>query len=92
MPMIAVCVAVLLIVTYVPAVSVALPKALAKNGSYSGEQDNISGGMRTAGGEEEGFNVIADYSNLDWPEMTWNFACSPTETSTWADGGRNSES
>ena len=33
MPMIAACVAVLLIVTYVPAVSVALPKALAKNGS-----------------------------------------------------------
>ena len=88
MPMIAVCVTVLLIVTYVPAVSVALPKALAKNGSYSGEQDNISGGMRKAGGEEEGFNAIGDYSNLDWPEMTWNFVCSPTETSTWADGGR----
>ena len=88
MPMIAVCVTVLLIVTYVPAVSVALPKALAKNGSYSGEQDNISGGMRKAGGEEEGFNAIGDYSNLDWPEMIWNFACSPTETSTWADGGR----
>ena len=31
---------------------------------------------------------IADYSDLDWPEMTWNFACSTTETSTWADGGR----
>ena len=26
--------------------------------------------------------------DLDWPEMTWNFACSTTETSTWADGGR----
>ena len=26
--------------------------------------------------------------NLDWPETTWNFACSTTETSTWADGGR----
>ena len=31
---------------------------------------------------------IADYSDLDWPEMTWNFACSTTETRTWADGGR----
>ncbi len=89
MPMIAACVAVLLIVTYVPAVSVALPKALAKNGSYSGDQDvSSSGSMREAGGEEEGFNTIGDYSDLDWPEMTWNFACSPTETSTWADGGR----
>ena len=25
---------------------------------------------------------------LNWPETTWNFACSTTETSTWADGGR----
>ena len=24
----------------------------------------------------------------EWPEATWNFACSTTETSTWADGGR----
>ncbi len=38
MPMIAASVAVLLVVTYVPAVSTALPKALAKDGSYTGEQ------------------------------------------------------
>ena len=31
---------------------------------------------------------VDDHSDLDWPEMTWNFACSTTETSTWADGGR----
>ena len=35
----------------------------------------------------DSFNTIEDYSDLDWPEMTWNFACSTTETSTWADGG-----
>ena len=31
---------------------------------------------------------MEDYSDLNWPETTWNFACSTTETSTWADGGR----
>ena len=31
---------------------------------------------------------MADHSDLDWPEATWNFACSTTETSTWAEGGR----
>ena len=41
-----------------------------------------------AGNGEDSFNTIEDYSDLDWPEMTWNFACSTTETSTWADGGR----
>ena len=40
------------------------------------------------GDRSDSFNTIEDYSDLDWPEMTWNFACSTTETSTWADGGR----
>ena len=90
MPMIAVSVAVLLIITYIPAVSVALPKVLAKNGSYTGEQSSDSGdsGSENSGDGTESFNTIDDYSDLDWPEMTWNFACSTTETSTWADGGR----
>ena len=93
MPMIAACVAVLLVVTYIPAVSVALPKALAKNGSYTGDQSTSSDDTSTtsssdSGNDEESFNEIGDYSDLDWEEQTWNFACSTTETSTWADGGR----
>ena len=29
------------------------------------------------------------YTHLDvYKRQTWNFACSTTETSTWADGGR----
>ena len=90
MPMIAASVAVLLIITYIPAVSTALPKALAKEGSYTGEQSSDTGSQssKDAGDGSDSFNTIADYSDLDWPEMTWNFACSTTETSTWADGGR----
>ena len=89
--MIAASVVVLLVVTYVPAVSTALPKALAKDGSYTGEQsssDTGSTSSKDAGDGSDSFNTIEDYSDLDWPEMTWNFACSTTETSTWADGGR----
>ena len=91
MPMIAASVVVLLIITYIPAVSVALPKALAKEGSYTGDQSADTGSESTskdAGDGDNSFDTIADYSDLDWPEMTWNFACSTTETSTWADGGR----
>ena len=91
MPMIAASVAVLLVITYIPAVSTALPKALAKNGSYTGDQSSSDAGStssKDAGDDNDSFNTIADYSDLDWPEMTWNFACSTTETSTWADGGR----
>ena len=90
MPMIVASVAVLLIITYIPAVSTALPKALAKEGSYTGDQSSDTGSQssKDAGDGSDSFNTIADYSDLDWPEMTWNFACSTTETSTWADGGR----
>ena len=91
MPMLAACIAVLLVVTYIPVTSTALPKALAKNGAYSG--DSVSGqagstAASAAGEEDHSFNEIGDYSDLGWEETTWNFTCSTTETSTWADGGR----
>ena len=91
MPMLAACIAVLLIVTYIPVTSTALPRALAKNGAYSGDSaagESGSSAASAAGNEEHSFNEIGDYSDLDWEETTWNFACSTTETSTWADGGR----
>ena len=89
-PMIAASVAVLLIVTYIPITSTFLPKALAKEGSYTGDQSSSSSDTtaKDVGDGNNSFDTIADYSDLDWPEMTWNFACSTTETSTWADGGR----
>ena len=91
MPMLAACIAVLLIVTYIPVTSTALPRALAKNGAYSGDSaagESGSSAASAAGNEEHSFNEIGDYSDLGWEETTWNFACSTTETSTWADGGR----
>ena len=91
MPMLAACVAVLLVVTYIPVTSTALPRALAKNGAYSGDSSSGDSGLSTASAAGDGdysFNEIADYSDLGWEETTWNFACSTTETSTWADGGR----
>ena len=91
MPMLAACVAVLLVVTYIPVTSTALPRALAKKGAYSGDfssGDSGSSAASAAGDGDYSFNEIADYSDLGWEETTWNFACSTTETSTWADGGR----
>ena len=91
MPMLAACIAVLLVVTYIPVTSTALPKALAKNGAYSGNSASGQAGSTAAsaaGEEDHSFNEIGDYSDLGWEETTWNFTCSTTETSTWADGGR----
>ena len=91
MPMLAACIAVLLVVTYIPVTSTALPKSLAKNGAYSGDSASGQAGSTAAsaaGEEEHSFNEIGDYSDLGWEETTWNFTCSTTETSTWADGGR----
>ena len=91
MPMLAACIVVLLVVTYIPVTSTALPKALAKNGAYSGDSASGEAGSTAAsaaGEEDHSFNEIGDYSDLGWEETTWNFTCSTTETSTWADGGR----
>ena len=99
MPMIAASVTVLLLITYVPQISTFLPKALAKDGAYTGtvaaatNSDTSSGDGAdgsTAGNSSgnEDYNDIADYSDLGWEEQTWNFTCSTTENSTWAEGGR----
>ena len=88
-PMIAASVVVLLLVTYIPEISVFLPKALAGT-TYSGEvavksEDGTDGQGTSA---SDSYEDIDDYSDLGWEEQTWNFACSTTETSTWAEAGR----
>ena len=62
------------------------PKALAGDGSYTGNPTVSSDNGSSSLGEENAaaFNDIDDYSDLGWEEQTWNFTCSTTETSTWA--------
>ena len=90
MPMIVASVIVLAAITYVPSISTFLPKALAGDGAYTGKPTVSSDNGSSSLDEENAaaFNDIDDYSDLGWEEQTWNFTCSTTETSTWADGGR----
>ena len=88
-PQIIACVVVLFMVTYIPQISVTLPKVFAGD-TYSGTVKTAgtdSTGTNDANGEQS-FDTVADYSDLDWPEMTLNFACSTTDTSTWALAGQ----
>ena len=91
MPMIIASVAVLLLVTYVPSISTFLPKIISGD-SYSGNvvqaAETDSSNNVTDEDAISSYSEIADYSNLNWEEQTWNFTCSTTETSTWAEGGR----
>ena len=86
-PMIVASVLVLLGITYVPAISTSLPKALAGD-SYTGIVLAQNHGTNGSDDALADFSNISDYSDLDWEEQTWNFTCSTTETSTWAEGGR----
>ena len=101
MPMVGASVAVLLLITYVPVISTGLPALLgsqaamsssgtagtdSSNGADNESASGVAGNSDSVDGED--FNTIEDYSDLDWSEMTWNFTCSTTETSTWAEGGR----
>ena len=90
MPMIVASVIVLAAITYVPSISTFLPKALAGDGAYTGNPTVSSDNGSSSLDEENAaaFNDIDDYSDLGWEEQTWNFTCSTTETSTWAEGGR----
>ena len=87
-PMILASVIVLLGITYIPDISIALPKALAGEGSYTGTVLAQGDGTGTSDDVLADFSAIDDYSDLNWEEQTWNFTCSTTETSTWAEGGR----
>ena len=86
-PQIISCVVVLFLITYIPEISVALPKALAGE-RYSGvvkTEENTGIGDQN---DDHSFDTVADYSDLDWPEMTLNFACSTGDNSTWALAGQ----
>ena len=90
MPMIVASVAVLLLITYVPSISTFLPKLISGD-SYSGAVSKVSAASSSTVTDADAvasYSEIGDYSNLNWDEQTWNFTCSTTETSTWAEGGR----
>lgn len=87
LPMIAACVVVLLMVTYIPQISTCLPKLFAGS-SYTGTSKLAADDSEAEESQsDDDYNQIDDYSDLGWEEQTWNFACSTTETSTWAQAG-----
>ena len=55
---------------------------------YEDAADLIAAFTSNAGSASAGTYDVEDHSNLGWTEQTWNFTCSTTETSTWAEGGR----
>ena len=79
-PMIAASLVVLIGYTYWPRAGVAVQKAnsLAGNGSKVALWDN----------EQYDAKKDAAPATVEWPPMTWHFACSPGETCTWAKAGR----
>ena len=80
LPMIAASLAVLIVYTYWPRASVAVQKA----NSIAGD------GSQVALYDSEQYDASKDAApaTVEWPEMTWHFACSPGETCTWAKAGR----
>ena len=84
-PQIIASVVVLFLITYIPQISTALPKMFAGD-TYSGAVSAAEQAGNDLNADQD-FNDVADYSDLNWPEMTLNFACSTTDTSTWALAG-----
>ncbi|MCH3988024.1 MAG: TRAP transporter large permease subunit [Lachnospiraceae bacterium] len=89
-PMIAACLAVLVVVTYIPQVSLlfvhdagtsgSTASTLTENGlSYHDYEDSSQ--------YDAGLNAAAYTGSDPWPATTWNFDCSPGEACTWAQAG-----
>ncbi len=90
MPMIAACLAVLMIVTYIPKTSLLFVKAE----EYKGETTQMlsEGGLTYHNYDDSSeydamLNAAVYKGNDEWPETTWNFDCSTGEGSTWAQAG-----
>ena len=58
-----------------------------ENQGYKDAADLIAA-FTEKSGSSIGADSVEDHSDLGWEEQTWNFTCSTTETSTWAEGGR----
>ena len=84
-PMIAACMVVLILITYIPGISTFLPNMLGGGVTASGTGGSADSSSTSDGSKD--YDTIEDYSDLGWEETTWNFACSTTETSTWAKAG-----
>ncbi len=82
MPMVAAGLAVLVVFTYFP--RAAYTKGIGSRG------DAASNSTQIEAYDNETYDPAADafYNDAEWDEMTWHFACSTGETSTWAKAGR----
>lgn len=90
-PMIAACLLVLMVVTYIPQTSLLLIGG--DKGAENSVADSITSGNLTYHDYEDSnkYNAAsnaAQYKGTDaWPAVTWNFDCSPGEESQWAQAG-----
>ena len=58
---------------------------LVHQGYDAKEVEELIGAFSTENGDAY---EVEDRSDLGWEEQTWNFTCSTTDTSTWAQAGR----
>lgn len=90
-PMIAACLAVLLIVTYIPKVSLLFSSGFTE--TVQASSGIISSGELTYHDytDSDKYNAHSNAAvymgTEEWPETTWNFDCSTGEGSTWASAG-----
>ncbi|MDY6286043.1 MAG: TRAP transporter large permease subunit [Lachnospiraceae bacterium] len=90
LPMVLACLAVLVVVTYVPQVSLLFVHDSASSGSGTAmiTQNGLTYHDYEDSDQYDAGKNAAKYTGTDpWPATTWNFDCSPGEACTWAQGG-----
>ena len=89
-PMIAACLVVLIVVTYIPQVSLLFVHDTGASGTTASiiMENGLSYHDYEDSAEYDAGDNAAVYTGSDpWPATTWNFDCSPGEACTWAQAG-----
>ena len=90
MPMVAACLAVLMVVTYCPQISLLFVHDTSTGTGSASEitENGLTYHDYEDSGSYDAGNNAASYTGTDpWPETTWNFDCSPGDACTWAQAG-----
>ena len=89
-PMIAATLCVLAVVTYIPQVSTVLVAEAAGKSAPKSKATSLDGSLhdwRDSGHHSAEENAAVYTGSDPWPDVTWNFDCSPGESCTWAQAG-----
>ncbi len=91
LPMLASCLIVLFMLTYIPGISTLLVREVSSSSGSTAQTITVNGltyhDYKDSSQYDAGSEAAVYTGTEEWPEATWNFSCSPGDSCTWAQAG-----